>query len=125
MYEFGVTSSTPMAFSGLQWLRRLLWWLGTFSKVLERFEVAGGVRIQVELAVVCSGLSPRKIGAGRLERRAKTGFMSFAWLVTWELETRGLKHGWNKVLDGGHKSICTLGGNWNPKPIFASVLRWT
>ena len=61
------------------------------------------------------------MGAGPLERGAKTGFMWFAWLVTWELETRGLGHGWNKVLDGGHKGFCTLGGDWNLKPFSVSL----
>ena len=56
------------------------------------------------------------MGAGRLERRAKNSFIWFAWLVTWEFETRGLGHGWDKVLDEGHKGICTLGVDWNPKP---------
>ena len=85
-------------------------------------EVPGGRRCQSLGVIGCgfSGLLIEKMGAGRLEREAKNSFIWFAWLVTWELETRGLGHGWDKVLDGGHMGICTLGVDWNPKPFSIS-----
>ena len=86
-------------------------------------EVPGG-RWCKSLGVIGSGLLwffTEKMGAGLFEREAKNSFIWFAWLVTWELETRGLGHGWDKVLDGGHKGICTLGVDWNPKPFSVSL----
>ena len=84
-------------------------WLGCASERSGR--ARGGRRCDSSdgNAFVCSGKILTVNGCRPFAKRSKNSFIWFAGLVTWELETRVLGHGWDKALDGGHNGICTLG----------------
>ena len=106
-----MASSTPVALSSLRWLGWRLWRLGKAR--LGSGETLGWSKVCVfRWSWVVSALKQRDSGvcifADLLQWRRKSVFVWLHGFITWEDETKGLRHARDCVLDEGCDGNCTL-----------------